>query len=270
MCLVLLFLGAGLALKWGRLDFETPAPAEHVSFAEQSKRALWYLDIVVIGGLVGGLLAAGAGGRLAMRLLAVTAGDRAQGRITEADEVVGEVTVGGTIGFIVFGGLFAGLVCAVIYLLLRKWLPRRRWGALALGGVLLVTLGSRVEPLRSDNPDFDLVAPGWLAVSIFAALAFLHALVLVAVMARVSRSLPLFAATRRVALAYLPLLLLLPTVFVGGAVVVLMLAGAAVSTQPAVRRVSGHARVLLAGRILIAVVALASLPGFVTAIADIL
>ena len=109
MCLVLLFLGAGLALKWGRLDFETPAPAEHVSFAEQSKRALWYLDIVVIGGLVGGLLAAGAGGRLAMRLLAVTAGDRAQGRITEADEVVGEVTVGGTIGFIVFGGLFAGL-----------------------------------------------------------------------------------------------------------------------------------------------------------------
>ena len=139
-----------------------------------------------------------------------------------------------------------------------------------MGGVLLVTLGSRVEPLRSDNPDFDLVAPGWLAVSIFAALAFLHALVLVAVMARVSRSLPLFAATRRVALAYLPLLLLLPTVFVGGAVVVLMLAGAAVSTQPAVRRVSGHARVLLAGRILIAVVALASLPGFVTAIADIL
>ena len=37
--------------------------------------------------------------------------------------------------------------------------------------------------------------------------------------------------------AYLPLLLLVPTVTVGGVVVVMMLAGAAVSTLPAVRRV---------------------------------
>ena len=128
ICLALLFLGVALVVRWGRLDFVPPPAAASASFAEQAKRALWFLDIGMIGGVVGGLLAAGAGGRLAMRLLGATAGDRAQGRITEADEVVGEVTVGGTIGFIVFGGLFAGLVCAVIYLLLRKWLPRRRWG----------------------------------------------------------------------------------------------------------------------------------------------
>ena len=270
MCLALLFLGVGLAVKWRRLDFVTPPPAEHASFAEQAKRALWFLDIGLIGGVVGGLLAAGAGGRLAMRLLAATAGDRAQGRITEADEVVGEITVGGTIGFIVFGGLFAGLVCAVIYLLLRKWLPNGSVGGLVLGGLLLVTLGSRVEPLRSDNPDFDLVAPAWLAVSAFAALAFLHALLSVAVMARVSRSLPLFAARRNVVLAYLPLLLLLPTVFFGGVVVIVMLAGAAISTKPAVRRVWSDARLMLGGRILIAVAGLASLPSFITSIADIL
>ena len=270
MCLALLFLGVGLAVRWGRLDFLTPQPAVHASLAEQAKRALWFLDIGMIGGVVGGLLAAGAGGRLTMRLLAATAGDRAQGRITEADEVVGEITLGGTIGFIVFGGLFAGLVCAVIYLLLRKWLPNGPVGGLVLGGLLLVTLGSRVEPLRSNNPDFDLVAPAWLAVSAFAALAFLHALLSVAVMARVSRSLPLFAARRSVVLAYLPLLLLLPTVFVGGVVVAIMLAGAAISTQPAVRRVWSDARLLLGGRILIAVAGLASLPSFTTSIADIL
>ena len=270
MCLALLFLGVALAVRWGRLDFVTPPPAAYASFAEQAKRALWFLDIAMIGGVVGGLLAAGAGGRLAMRLLAATAGDRAQGRITEADEVVGKITVGGTIGFIVFGGLFAGLVCAVIYLLLRKWLPNGSVGGLVLGGLLLVTLGSRVEPLRSNNPDFDLVAPAWLAVSIFAALAFLHALVTVAVMARVSRSLPLFAARRSVVLAYLPVLLLLPTVFVGGVVVVIMLAGAAISTKPAVRRVWSDARLMLGGRILIAVAGLASLPTFATSIADIL
>ncbi len=70
--------------------------------------------------------------------------------------------------------------------------------------------------------------------------------------------------------AYLPLLLLLPTVIVGGVVVVVLLVGAAISTQPAVRRVWRDARLLLAGRILIAVAGCASLPGFTTTIADIL
>ena len=158
----------------------------------------------------------------------------------------------------------------MIYLLLRKWLPNGSVGGLVLGGLLLVTLGSRVEPLRSDNPDFDLVGPAWLAVSVFAALAFLHALVIVAVMARVSRSLPLFAARKSVVLAYLPVLLLLPTVFIGGVVVVIMLVGAAISTIPAVRRVWIDARLMLGGRILIAVAGLALLPSFSTSIADIL
>ena len=270
VCLALLFLGAGLAVKWGRLDFVTPPPAVHMSFAEQAKRALWFLDIVMIGGVVGGLLAAGAGGRLAMRLLAATSGDHVQGRITEADEIVGEITVGGTIGFIVFGGLFAGLVCSVFYLLLRKWLPRGLVGALVLGALVLVTLGSRVEPLRSNNPDFDLVTPSWLAVSIFAALAFLHAIVVVAVMARISQSLPLLSARRSVVFAYLPLLILLPTVTFGGVVVAILMIGAALSTLPAVRNVWRDARVLLAGRIVISAAACASLPGFTTSIADIL
>ena len=71
-------------------------------------------------------------------------------------------------------------------------------------------------------------------------------------------------------LAYLPVLLVLPTVFVGGVVVVIMLAGAAISTIPAVRRVWSDARLMLGGRILIAVAGLASLPTFATSIADIL
>jgi hypothetical protein len=270
VCLVLLLIGAVLALRWGRLEFQAPPPAEKPTFAEQASRALWSLNILMIGGIVGGLLAAGTGGRLAMRLLAVTAGDRAQGRITEADEVVGEITVGGTIGFILFGGLFAGLVTALIYTLLRKWLPGGRLGALALGGLLLVTLAARVEPLRADNPDFDLVGPGWLAVSVFAALALLHAFVVVAVMARVSRSLPLLRSSPRVALAYSPLLLLLPTATLGATAVLVMLIGAAVSTAPALRHLWAHPRLLLAGRVVIAVVALASLPTFITTTTDIL
>ena len=71
-------------------------------------------------------------------------------------------------------------------------------------------------------------------------------------------------------LAYLPVLLLLPTVFIGGVVVVIMLVGAAISTIPAVRRVWSDARLMLGGRILIAVAGLASRPIFATSIADIL
>lgn len=269
-CLVLVLLGAGLALTWGHLHVETPPPAECATFVEQVRRALWYLDIVLISGVVSGLLVAGAGGRLAMRLLAVTSGDRAQGRITEANEVVGEITIGGTVGFVVFAGLFAGLVGALTYMLLRKWLPKGQMGALAFGGILLVTLGSRAEPLRSNNPDFDLVSPDWLAVSVFTALTLLYAAVLVAIVARLSRSLPLFRATRRVVFAYSPLLLLIPTVSVGAVVVVVMLAGVAVSTQPAVRQFWAATRLLLVGRIVVAVGVVASLPGFTAAIADII
>ncbi len=270
MCLALLFLGMGLTARWGRLDFVSPTPAEHATFVEQIKRALWFLDIGIIGGVVAGLVAAGAGGRLTMRLLAVTAGDRAQGRITEADEVVGEITVGGTIGFVVFGGLFAGFVSALIFLLLRKWLPSGPAGGLLLGAFLLITLGSSVEPLRSNNPDFDLVGPDWLAASIFTALTFLHALVIVAVMARLSRSLPLLGLRGSVVLAYSPLLLLLPTIAFGGGIVVILLLGAAISTQPAARRVWRDSRLLLAGRVAIAGVGFASLPGFAKSIANIL
>ena len=270
VCLAVLLLGAVLALRWGHLRFETPPPAAPVTFREQARRGFWYLDLLMIGGIGSGLLAAGAGGRLAMRLLAATAGDAAQGRITEADEVVGKITVGGTIGFVVFGGLFAGLLTAVVYLVVRRWLPPGRLGALALAGLLLVTLGAHVDPLRSNNPDFELVGPAWLAVGVFTALAILHAFVLLAVLARVSRSLPLFGATSRSALAYAPLVFLLPTAVFGVAVVLVMLAGAAVSTRPRARRIWAHPRTLLAGRTLVAAVALVSLPSFIGATADIL
>jgi hypothetical protein len=73
------------------------------------RRYVWYLTVAVASGVGAGLLAAGAGGRLVMRLLAVTAGPDAQGRVTEADQIVGRISVDGTLGFIVFTGLFFGL-----------------------------------------------------------------------------------------------------------------------------------------------------------------
>ena len=38
---------------------------------------------------------------------------------------------------------------------------------------MLVTFGGLADPLRPDNPDFDLVGPGWLSVVTFGAMALL-------------------------------------------------------------------------------------------------
>src|SRR5438132_336198 len=108
--------GAVAAARWGHLAVvapwaavpePAPAPAP-ADIKASAQRFLWYLDLAALSGLASGLVAAGAGGRLVMRLLAVTAGAPAQGRITEAEEVVGRITVGGTIGFIIFVGLLGG------------------------------------------------------------------------------------------------------------------------------------------------------------------
>ncbi len=59
-------------------------------------------------GIVAGLLVPGLGGRLLMRITAATSPPEAQGRLTEAGEVVGEITLGGTVGFVLFVGWSAG------------------------------------------------------------------------------------------------------------------------------------------------------------------
>ena len=63
--------------------------------------------------LARGVLAAGAGGRLLMRLLAVTSPD-ADGQITEAGAEIGEITVGGTLAFVAFAGVAAGALAAAL------------------------------------------------------------------------------------------------------------------------------------------------------------
>ena len=118
-----------------------------------------------------------------MRLLAVTSPE-AKGSITEAGETIGEITVGGTLGFIVFTGLGAGLVSGVLYALVRPVLPRGRLGGAILGALLVVLVGTRIEPLRSDNFDFALVGPDWLAVLSFSVLALFQGMLVVALASR--------------------------------------------------------------------------------------
>jgi hypothetical protein len=115
---------------------------------------------IVRGGLAGalaGMIVGGLGGRVVMRVAALL-NPGATGQITGNGEVVGAITLNGTLALIMFGALGMGLVAGVVWVIVSPWLPRggrRRWllaaaATLAIGGFLLV------EPF---NPDFTILGP---------------------------------------------------------------------------------------------------------------
>jgi hypothetical protein len=272
VCAVLLVAGLAAVVRWGGLTVEpphAPAPGDPPAVGLVVRRYLWAVNLAVVAGIGAGIMAAGAGGRLVMRLLAVTAGAEAQGRITEADEVVGRISAGGTVGFVVFTALFLGTASGGAYLLVRRWLPGGRAGGLVYGVLLLLLAGTRLDPLRAGNVDFDLVGPGWVSVAAFSALVLLHGMLVAALAGRASRSIPLLAREPWPLAAHAPLLLLAPLAPV---VVILAAVGGLVVLATRFPRVLGawHARWLVpAGQLVLALAVLASLPGFVSAVAGI-
>lgn len=203
--------GAGVFLAFSRpSEIDPPWGGPPTDGTEIVRRYVWYLTVGIGAGVASGLLIIGAGGRLAMRLLAITADEAAQGRITEAEEVVGRITLDGTVGFVLFFGAFGGLVTGILYVLMNKVLPSNAFKGALFGLALLVTAGTRIEPLRVSNPDFDIVGPGWVSITVFTALGIVHGAVLATIAGRYSRRLPLLSAERSVLVRYLPLLLLLP------------------------------------------------------------
>jgi hypothetical protein len=219
-----------------------------------------------VAGLVSGVLAAGAGGRLVMRLLAQTS-PHAQGRLTDAGEVVGRISVEGSIGFLLFGALPAGLVAAALYLLVHRFLPPGWWRPAALGGLLLVLVGVRLDPLRPDNVDFVILEPSWLALATFGLLAMLHAAVVVGVAGVYSRVLPEFG--RQTLGWYAPLVawVVLYPVGVIACVVGALVIGVS-RVLPARRRTIPGG--VVTGRAVLVAAVVVALPGFVVAVNDII
>jgi hypothetical protein len=270
-CGLLVLVGVAAVILWGGLAFR---PVTEWPGSTVGRRYLGNVTVAVAAGVGAGVLMAGAGGRLAMRLLAATAGDSAQGRVTEAEEVVGRITTGGTIGFVIFTALFFGLATGVLYMLIRRWLPAGRLGGLAYGGLLLVVAGTRIDPLRSENPDFDIVGPGWLALAVFSAIVLTHGMLVAALAGRFSRTLQPFSLRSRSGLAYAPLALLLP-IFPALAAIGVVGAGTVAFSRAgpdaAASNITGWGgpRWLRAGRAVLVAAALIALPGFLSAMADI-
>jgi hypothetical protein len=137
-------------------------------------RAGW-LDVVrgatagVLSGAIAGALAGGIGGRMAMRVTALMATNAEQGTRTEAEEIVGEITLGGTLGLVLFGGVAVGIVGGLIYAVLARWFEDAgRWRGAVFGTYLLLTLGWSV--IEGDNFDFSILGSLTVNVLMFGAI----------------------------------------------------------------------------------------------------
>ncbi len=122
-----------------------------------------------ISGAIAGIVAGGIGGRIAMRVTALTAGAGDQGRITDADEVVGVISFDGTMFLVVILGTGLGFFGGMLYAGARPWLRNfGTWKGIVFGSVLLATLGWTV--IERDNFDFHRFGYATLNIAMFAAI----------------------------------------------------------------------------------------------------
>lgn len=124
-----------------------------------------HITVAGLAGLVTGLVVGGLGGRLFMRIAGAAAPDSAQGATTEAGFTVGEITLGGTVGLVIFIGIFVGIVGAVMYLVFRPWLAwTGRWRGVTFGLVLFAVGSATSDVLNPDNRDFVILGNSVLIV----------------------------------------------------------------------------------------------------------
>lgn len=105
-----------------------------------------------IAGIIVGLLVAGLGGRLVMRVAAILHEDAA-GIFTENGEVIGQITLEGTLALMVFGGLGMGLLAGTIWVIVGPWIPGRGLTRAIATALAAIALGTPMLIQRL-NPDF--------------------------------------------------------------------------------------------------------------------
>lgn len=124
-----------------------------------------------VSGVVSGVVVLGIGGRLAMRLSGFVAAvdDPIANLLTTGDGFrVGRITLDGSLGFVLFGGVFGGIVAAMIWVLAKQWLPvRNRW---VWAGVIAAAVGGN-QFVKPENIDFVILTPVVVNVILYPLLA---------------------------------------------------------------------------------------------------
>lgn len=156
-------------------------------------RLLHEIATGALAGAAAGAVVGGLGSRIAMRVSAIASDSGLQGALTENDNVVGEITVGGTFALLIFGGILFGAGGGLFYAAMRRWLADLgRWRGLAFGVLLLAILGNAV--VDGGNADFRRFGPAWLNLAMFSSLYILFGVLVVPLHDRVQRAAPPLSA----------------------------------------------------------------------------
>lgn len=108
-----------------------------------------------LSGLIVGIVIAGIGGRLVMRLAAVLV-PGSTGAITENGNVIGAVTIGGSLALIVFVGLLFGAVAGSLWVVIGPWLPAAALPRAIASVPLAIALGTNAL-VDDRNRDFAIL-----------------------------------------------------------------------------------------------------------------
>jgi hypothetical protein len=144
--------------------------------------------ILVAAAGIAGVLVGGLGSRLVMRLSALAAPE-VQGTLTENGNVVGEITLEGTIALMIFAGLSSAVFGSGAFVIAKPWLPRRTVPrGLVFGAFLLALAGAAV--IDPANADFVILGDRLLNVTMFSSLFVAFGLVASAAFAVLDRGVP--------------------------------------------------------------------------------
>lgn len=130
----------------------TPAVASTMSRARIAGEILRDIARGGIAGALSGIVIAGLGGRLLMRLAAMMI-PSASGSFTENGNRIGDITASGSLALILFGGLFFGLFGGTVWAVASPWIPWAGFRRAILAAAIAVAL-TGAQLVHGDNQDF--------------------------------------------------------------------------------------------------------------------
>lgn len=171
-----------------------------------------------LAGLLAGILVAGVGGRVVMRAAALLVPESA-GRFTENGNRIGEITLSGTLGLVLVGGLFFGLLGATVWVVVSPWIPGGGRARAVLAMPIAIAL-TGVALVQADNSDFLVLRHDAATVVLLLALVGLAGLAIAGFDRWLDRRLPAAGASTLADGVYLAL-----TLAGGGLIFPIVLAG---------------------------------------------
>lgn len=174
--------------------FGGPPPAEAAAIVSPIGEILRDITRGGLAGAIVGVLVAGVGGRIVMRLAALLV-PAATGLPTENGNRIGEITLTGSLTLVLFG-LIAGLIGGAIWVVVSPWIPGARLRRAILTMPIAVgVVGTGL--IEGSNPDFFVLRHDPVVVGLLIALVALVGFAIAMVDSWLGRRLPHPALGRR-------------------------------------------------------------------------